>query len=189
MSPRSSRTDGGPRSAPSPSPSVAVHDERAGGEERVGDVDRVTEAVLTASRLLVAVSARSLNEVQDRITLPQFRALVVLASRGPLRLTHLASHLAVNPSTAMRMAERLAAAGMIDRSPNPENRRESILALTRAGREVVEQVTSRRRAEIAGIVERMPRAHRDRLVEALEAFSAAGGEPPTGHDLIPLGWQ
>lgn len=154
-----------------------------------GDVDRVTEAVLTASRLLVAVSARSLNEVEDSLTLPQFRALVVLASRGPLRLTHLSDHLAVNPSTAMRMAERLVVAGMIDRAPNPENRRESILTLTDTGRRVVEQVTDRRRDEIAAIVQRMPADHRDRLIEALEAFSAAGGEPPVGHDPIPLGWQ
>lgn len=167
-------------------PSGAAAESGAGA---VGDVDRVTEAVLTASRLLVAVSARSLNEVEESLTLPQFRALVVLASRGPLRLTHLAEHLAVNPSTAMRMAERLAASGMIDRAPNPENRRESILTLTDTGRRVVEQVTGRRRAEIAAIVESMPAAHRERLVEALEAFSAAGGEPPAGHDPIPLGWE
>lgn len=158
-------------------------------QPQIGNIDRVTEAVLTASRLLVAVSARSLNEAEDSLTLPQFRALVVLASRGPLRLTHLAEHLAVNPSTAMRMAERLVAAGMIDRAPNPENRRESILALTDAGRRVVDQVTGRRRDEIAAIVERMPEEHRDRFVEALEAFTAAGGEPPAGHDPIPLGWQ
>ena len=166
-------------------PSTAAHPARA----VAGTVDRVTDAMLTASRLLVAVSARSLNEVEDSLTLPQFRALVVLASRGPLRLTHLAEHLAVNPSTAMRMAERLAAAGMIDRSPNPENRRESIATLTKAGREVVEQVTTRRRQEITTIVERMPPHHLDRLVEALESFSAAGGEPSAGYDPIPLGWQ
>ncbi|NUR59606.1 MAG: MarR family transcriptional regulator [Catenulispora sp.] len=158
-------------------------------DEPAGDIDRVTEAVLTASRLLVAVSARSLSEVQESVTLPQFRALVVLASRGPLRLTHLAEHLAVNPSTAMRMAERLNAAGMIDRAPNPGNRRESILSLTSTGRQVVERVTDRRRQEIAAIVGRMPMVHRDRLVEALEAFNAAGGEPSAGHDPIPLGWH
>lgn len=170
-------------------PSAQTASTSPGAVGAAGDVDRVTEAVLTASRLLVAVSARSLNEVEESLTLPQFRALVVLASRGPLRLTHLSEHLAVNPSTAMRMAERLVAAGMIDRAPNPENRRESILTLTDTGRRVVEQVTGRRRVEIAAIVERMPTDHRDRLVEALEAFSAAGGEPAVGHDPIPLGWE
>lgn len=145
--------------------------------------------MLTASRVLVAVSARSLNEVEDSLTLPQFRALVVLASRGPMRLSDLAEHLAVNPSTAMRMAERLHAAGMIDRAPNPVNRRESILSLTGAGHRVVEQVTARRRAEIAAIVERMPQAHLAGLVEALKAFNAASGEPSAGHDPMPLGWR
>ncbi|GAA1982762.1 MarR family transcriptional regulator [Catenulispora subtropica] len=140
------------------------------------DADQVTEAVLTASQLLVALSARSLNEVRDGLTLPQFRVLTVLASRGPLRLTRLAEHLAVNPSTATRMAERLTAAGVLARSPNPENRRESLLSLTDAGRDVVDRVTVRRRHEIAAIVERMPAGHRERLVEALKAFNAAGME-------------
>ncbi|WP_344668029.1 MarR family winged helix-turn-helix transcriptional regulator [Catenulispora yoronensis] len=153
------------------------------------DVDRVTEAVLTASRLLVAVSARSLNEVRDSLTLPQFRTLAVLSSRGPLRLTRLAEHLGVNPSTAMRMAERLTATGMLTRSANPENRRESMLGLTEAGHAVVDQVTARRRHEISGIVGRMAPGHRARLVEALEAFSAAGGEPPSGPDSVPTTWR
>jgi DNA-binding MarR family transcriptional regulator len=166
----------------------------AGGRRRAsptkdGEVEPLTEAMLTASRVLVAVSARSLHEVEDRVTLPQFRALVVLASRGPMRLTGLSEYLAVNPSTAMRMAERLHAAGMIGRGANPDNRRESILSLTEAGSEVVEQVTARRREEIAAIVARMPRAHQAGLVEALKAFNAASGEPPAGHDPIPLGWE
>ncbi|CAM5308255.1 hypothetical protein SBADM41S_12362 [Streptomyces badius] len=53
---------------------------KAAPAERMDDVDAVTEAVLTASRLLVAVSARSLAEVEERVTLPQFRMLVVLSS-------------------------------------------------------------------------------------------------------------
>ncbi|MEU0387717.1 hypothetical protein [Streptomyces chartreusis] len=43
------------------------------------DVDAVTRAVLSASRLLVAVSARSLAEVEERGRLAQFRMLVGLA--------------------------------------------------------------------------------------------------------------
>ncbi|MBS2539761.1 hypothetical protein KGQ20_44170 [Catenulispora sp. NF23] len=69
-----------PRSARTPASTGNVSASARPGVEHVGDVDRVTDAVLTASRLLVAVSARSLNEVEDSLTLPQFRALVVLAS-------------------------------------------------------------------------------------------------------------
>ncbi|MYY84016.1 MarR family transcriptional regulator, partial [Streptomyces sp. SID335] len=78
-------------------------------------VDAVTRAVLTASRLLVAVSARSLAEVEERVTLPQFRMLVVLSTRGATKLVTLAEHLQVAPSTAMRMVDRLITAGLADR--------------------------------------------------------------------------
>jgi len=41
------------------------------------------DTVLAASRALVAVAARSLAAAGDEVTLPQYRALVVLAARGP----------------------------------------------------------------------------------------------------------
>src|SRR3954465_10929774 len=94
------------------------------------DVDAVTRAVLTASRLLVAVSARSLAAVEERVTLPQFRMLVVLAGAGETRLVTLAEQLAVNPSTAMRMIDRLTSAGLTQRRVNPSNRRETLLGIT-----------------------------------------------------------
>jgi DNA-binding MarR family transcriptional regulator len=97
------------------------------------DVDAVTSAVLTASRLLVAISARSLATVEEHVTLPQFRMLVVLATHGEMKLVTLAGRLAVNPSTAMRMADRLTTASLIDRQVNPANRREIALRLTESG--------------------------------------------------------
>ncbi|MGF1236690.1 MULTISPECIES: MarR family winged helix-turn-helix transcriptional regulator [unclassified Streptomyces] len=155
------------------------------------DVDAVTRAVLTASRLLVAVSARSLAEVEDRVTLPQFRMLVVLSTRGATKLVALADLLQVAPSTAMRMVDRLIAAGLADRQPNPGNRRETLLRLTEEGRRTVEAVTGRRRAEIAAIVERLSSTQRLALIEALAAFNRAGGEPPApdGAEVFPLGWD
>ncbi|WP_405773459.1 MarR family winged helix-turn-helix transcriptional regulator [Streptomyces sp. NBC_01538] len=156
------------------------------------DVDAVTRAVLTASRLLVAVSARSLAEVEERVTLPQFRMLVVLSTRGDTKLVTLADLLQVAPSTAMRMVDRLIAAGLAERQLNPDNRRETQLGLTEEGHRTVEDVMARRRAEVAGIVARLAPAQRAALVDALTAFSEAGGEPPapaadeTGPN--PLGW-
>ncbi|MFI0035714.1 MarR family winged helix-turn-helix transcriptional regulator [Streptomyces mutabilis] len=141
------------------------------------DVDAVTRAVLAASRLLVAVSARSLAEVEERVTLPQFRMLMVLFTRGDTKLVALADHLRVAPSTAMRMVDRLIAAGLADRQTNPADRRETLLRLTDEGRRTVETVSARRRAEVATIVERLAPHQRAALVEALTAFSEAGGEP------------
>ncbi|MFJ5811986.1 MarR family transcriptional regulator [Streptomyces sp. NBC_01426] len=156
------------------------------------DVDDVTRALLTASRLLVAVSARSLAAAEDKVTLAQFRMLVVLATRGAAKLVVLAEALGVNPSTAMRMVDRLIVAGLADRRPNPENRRETMLSVTPGGLRLVEEVTARRRQEIAAIAARIDPSQRAALVEALTAFNAAGGEPTVRDgdgSLFPLGWS
>ncbi|MDX2681678.1 MarR family winged helix-turn-helix transcriptional regulator [Streptomyces sp. NY05-11A] len=166
--------------------------ERATPEGAMDDVDEVTRAVLTASRLLVAVSARSLAAVEDRVTLAQFRMLVVLSSRGATKLVALADLLQVAPSTAMRMVDRLIAAGLADRQTNPGNRRETLLQLTEEGQRTVADVTARRREEIASIVARLRPTQRLALVEALAAFNEAGGEPPApvadDQHAHPLGW-
>ncbi|MET8771457.1 MarR family transcriptional regulator [Streptomyces sp. NPDC004658] len=152
------------------------------------DVDAVTRAVLTASRVLMAVSARSLAGVEERVTLPQFRMLVVMSSRGAIKLVALAESLRVSPSTAMRMADRVIAAGLAERQPNPEDRRETLLTLTEEGRRTVESVIARRRAEIHAIVQRLRPAQRRALVQALDAFNEAGGETPaSGVGAQPLG--
>ena len=145
------------------------------------------DAVLGASRALVAVAARSLATVADDVTLPQYRALVELAARGPLKLAELADALAVDRSSATRMAERLVRKGLIDRARVPEDRRSIRLSLTGAGAELVAEVSRRLRGEIATIVARLPRAHRDEVVRALRAFADAAGEVPEQE--WSLGWR
>ena len=154
------------------------------------DVHAVTSAVLAASRVLVHISARSLAAVEDSVTLPRFRLMVIIAGFGPTKLVTLAERLAVNPSTAMRMVDRLVAAGLVVRRVNPRNRREIVIDLTEHGRRTVDEVMARRRREIAGVVRRMRPEQRAALVDALRAFAEAGGEPveSPGRDALPLGW-
>lgn len=151
------------------------------------DVETMVTALLTASRLLVAVSARSLAAVEEALTLPQFRMLVVLQSRGSLSLSMLASELDVQPSTAMRMIDRLVAVDMVERGTVATDRRASAISLTDKGRRTVADTTERRRVEIARIVEAMPVTHRRGLIRALHAFTDAGSEPSVTSAQV-LGW-
>ncbi|MEU8781943.1 MarR family transcriptional regulator [Streptomyces sp. NPDC048637] len=141
------------------------------------DVEEVIAAVLTASRMLVGVSARALGRTAPSLTLPQLRALVVLDGRGPVKLATLADALGVNPSTALRMVDRLEAAGSVTRQAKPGNRREVVLSLTDPGRGLVAQVLADRHAEIATLVSRLPVAQRAGLIEALRALTDAADEP------------
>jgi DNA-binding MarR family transcriptional regulator len=151
-------------------------------------VDQLVTAVLTASRVLVAVSARSLARLEETVTLAQFRMLVVLESRPDSNLNGLADELGVNSSTAMRMIDRLLSSELVTRRDNPANRREVLLALTPAGRRLVDRVTKRRRNEIAKIVTAMPERERAQLVDALHSFATAAGEPSAGDRVSALGW-
>ena len=136
----------------------------------------VVEAVIGASRVLVAVAARSLAEVAEDVTLPQYRALVVLASRGPQRVASLAELLAVTPPTAPRMCDRLERKGLIRRRAARQDRREVRVSLSAAGQELVSQVADRRRAEIAQLLDRIPVEDQARMVELFGALADAAGE-------------
>jgi DNA-binding MarR family transcriptional regulator len=111
-------------------------------------------ALMTASRAFVGITARSLAAVDEDVTLPQFRALMVLATRGPQRPADISAELNVVPSTGSRMVERLVRKGLLRRTRTPADRRVVRLRLTPAGRELVEDLVRRRRAELAEIVDR-----------------------------------
>ncbi len=150
------------------------------------ELDAVVDAVLTGSRVLVAVAARSLGAVDGTVTLPQFRALVVLATRGPQPPGALARELQVVPSSVTRMTDRLVRRGLVSRRTPADDRREIELALTRDGRDIVDQVTRQRRREIRRIVEQIHPTRRRPLVVALEELARAAGEVPETH--WSLGW-
>ena len=153
------------------------------------DVPELVTALLTASRVLVAVSARSLADVEDTVTVTQLRTLVVLDGHPGINLNRLAEILDVTASTAMRMIDRLLVADLVTRQDNPANRREVLLALTDEGRRIVERVTATRRAEIARIVTAMPTNRRAEMIAALRAFADAAGEAAPGpEDAAALGW-
>ncbi len=135
--------------------------------------DRVTDAVLQASRAMVAVVARSLARGEDDVTMVQFRALVVLRAAPGANLGHLADSLGVTPSSVTRMCDRLVDRGLVRREPAPGNRREVQLTLTAPGRQLVDRATRARRRDLQRVLAAMPAAERDRLVPALEAFTEA----------------
>lgn len=150
------------------------------------DLERLTDAMLSTSRVLVAIAAHSLAESSESLTLPQHRALVVLHSRGPQSVQELATALRVAPSSATRLCDRLVSKGLIHRTPASDDRREVRLSVSDEGARIVGAVSRRRRRELRRVVGEMRPASRSTLVRALEEFSRAAGEVP--EDEWYLGW-
>jgi DNA-binding MarR family transcriptional regulator len=146
------------------------------------------DAVLSASRVLVALAARSLAGLDEEVTLSQYRMLVVLASRGPQGVAAIADSLGVTPPTASRLCERLVKKGLVRRRTDPNDRRQVRVDLTENGRHLVDVVTARRRQEIAVLLRMVPADARRSMVAGLQRLAEAAGEVPeqdwsTGWDL------
>jgi DNA-binding MarR family transcriptional regulator len=139
-------------------------------------VDEVA-AVLRASRAFAGLSAASIAAVDDMVTVAQLRVLVMVATRPTLNLAAVAAELDVNPSNASRTCDRLVAAGLLDRRESAADRRNIELALTPAGRQLVDAVINHRRTAIRRVLRKMEPADRGVLAATLDKFATAAGEP------------
>jgi DNA-binding MarR family transcriptional regulator len=146
------------------------------------------DAIMLALQALVGVAAQSVTEVEDRVTLPQLRVLVLVASHGTLNLNALAEAMGVHPSNASRSVDRLVAAGLLRRTESTLDRRNLVLELTDEGRGLIETLVEHRREAIAAVLERVPASRRRALVNAMRSFGTAAGEVPAGR-AWKLGWH
>lgn len=147
----------------------------------------LVDAFVAASRALVAVAARSLADLGEDVTLPQYRAMVILRTRGPQRPADLAEWLQVTASTASRMVERLVRKRMVRRVRSVQDRRTIKVHLTDSGNQLIDEVMARRRAEIERILDHLPARGRNTVLAALLAFAEAAGEAPEPG--WALGWD
>lgn len=145
------------------------------------------DAVLRASRALVGIAAASIAAVDDDVTVPQLRVLVMVDTKGPLNLAAVAAGLGVNPSNASRICDRLIRAGLLDRQASQDDRRNIALSLTDAGRRLVNKMMKHRRASIIRVLRDMDPDDRELLTTALDRFAAAAGEP-LADDAATLTW-
>ncbi|MDN5764309.1 MAG: MarR family transcriptional regulator [Humibacillus sp.] len=127
----------------------------------------VVDAVLAASRVLVGVAAGALADLEPEVTMPQFRALVLIDMHETLTVAHLADALAVVPSTATRMCDRLVAKHLIKRTTDRTNRRQVTLRLQPRGRRLIEESTAKRTREINALLTAVPAEAQTELAHAL----------------------
>jgi DNA-binding MarR family transcriptional regulator len=104
-------------------------------------------------------------------TASQKVALTVVADLGPLRVGALADKMGTTDATASRAVDALVALGLVDRLEDADDRRAVLIAVTPAGRKLID----RRRTELAKAFERglrdLPPEDRDRLVALLERLN------------------
>jgi DNA-binding MarR family transcriptional regulator len=140
------------------------------------DPDAVADAFVTASRALIGLAVRSIDEAPVEVTVAQHRVLVLLSARGDLTIGDIADGLGVNPSNATRFCDRLQRLGLITRARSPRDGRVVQVGLTDGGRGLVRSVTERRRREVERVLGRLTPSETRSVIQALRAFNRAAGE-------------
>jgi hypothetical protein len=74
--------------------------------QRGDEVEPAVDAVLTASQAFVGLAARTIPGTVD-VTLPQWRALVLIDRCGEMKVGATAEELGVSASTGTRLCDRL----------------------------------------------------------------------------------
>jgi DNA-binding MarR family transcriptional regulator len=137
----------------------------------MADPLRLARAVQTCARGLGKIGrerARSVN-----ITPQQADALEIIEARGVVSTSILAELLGIDPSTASRNLAGLQRAGLIARRRDAEDGRQTDVRLTPKGKRLSESATADALRAFSALIERVPRADRPRIVEAVELLARA----------------
>jgi DNA-binding MarR family transcriptional regulator len=101
-------------------------------------------------RLVIARTARRLRqEAAEELSPSQGAALATIDCHGPLTPSELAVRERIQRPTATRVIARLQEMGLVDRTQDPVDRRSFVVALTPAGRDLLERVRTRKNAYLA----------------------------------------
>ncbi|WP_300007445.1 MarR family transcriptional regulator [Pseudonocardia sp.] len=104
------------------------------------------------------------------VTPSQSRALWILLRHGTMRLRDLAEHLRIAPRSATEVVDDLEARGLVERGPDPEDRRATLVHLTDQGREIGAAVRAARSADAEGFFGRLSDADRADLARILRTL-------------------
>ncbi len=140
----------------------------------MADQERFVRAVHTVARVLGRIN-RERARAND-VTPQQAETLQLIAERGAVSTSSLATMLGIDPSTASRNLSGLERAGLISRKKGADDARQTDVRLTPRGKRTAESVTDEADGSIASLLERLPRGERQRVTEALEILARSVGE-------------
>ena len=145
-----------------------------------------TEATLQLAELLSDTSRRlrrgSMAQLTPLgLTFAQARVLRVVAGADvPLRMADIAAHLDVVPRSVTPMVDALESGGLVARTPDADDRRSILVALTASGRDLLERLGEARRATAEQVFGPLSPEERDELRRLLAAVCDRGACADSG---------
>jgi DNA-binding MarR family transcriptional regulator len=130
--------------------------------------ETLSEAFWSVARQLRHTSQETLAPWD--ITPSHLRALRVLMRRGVMRLSELSDHLHIAARSTTEVVDALETRGLVERRPDPDDRRATLVALTEHGASVLDAIRAARGTETErafGRLSQTDRAHLARILRRL----------------------
>jgi DNA-binding MarR family transcriptional regulator len=143
---------------------AAPHRDIAGGPGSDGG-ETLSEAFMSVARQLRGTSQATLAPWD--ITPAQLRALRALGHHGTQRMSELSEHLHIAARSATEVAEALESRGLLERRPDPGDRRATLAELTEHGASVLSAIGAARGTEAERIFNRLSAADKAHLARIL----------------------
>ena len=128
-------------------------------------------------RAVVGLVSDSLVEPLEQVTLPQYRALVLLRALGPTPAGLLAERLGMQPSASSRLVGRLVRDGWIRRRTDKADRRVVVVAVTDRAVALIARTRQERERRLAAVLGGLTAHERSSVLAGLQRLADAVGEP------------
>ena len=137
----------------------------------MAETDKFARSVQTVYRGLGRLSRERASGAD--VTPQQAETLQLIAERGALSTSALAVLLGIDSSTASRNLSGLERAGFITRKKGTDDGRQTDVRLTPRGKRAAEQAQTKATTAYSALVEKLPRADRAKVLEALDVLAKA----------------
>lgn len=169
-------------------------------EARVTPLPHIADSV-EAVRRFSRFYTRRIGALEDgllgsTLSLPQARVLFEIAQSQGLALGGLAHELRLDAGYVSRVVAVLERAGLVTKSPAPDDARRLQLSLTDAGRHLFADIDGRSRTEVGAMLHQLGHEATARVVAAMRTIETAlDDKPPAsrpfvlrGHRIGDMGW-
>jgi len=136
-----------------------------GQPDPAGD-ETLPEAFWSVARQLREASREALAPWD--LTPSHLRALRSLGHHGVMRLSELSEHLHIAPRSTTEVVDALETRGLIQRRPDPGDRRATLVELTEYGVSVLGAIRGTEAGQVFGRLSQADRAHLARLLRKLQ---------------------
>ncbi len=140
-----------------------------GRGDSAGD-ETLPDAFLSVARQLRHMSQQTLAPWD--ITPSHLRALRVLMRHGVMRLSELSDRLHIAPRSATEVVDALESRGLVERRPDPRDRRATLAELTAQGTGVLRAIRAARGTEAERVFDRLSPADREHLARILRQLQS-----------------